>query len=183
MKRFTFTCLVLVATIGMACLAINAEAEKNDSSAKTAAAPSEAELERTRRTVKMLDDVYKQTIVLITDKYVHDENDFPAGSAAVTLFKNITEKGWHKVRLIDATGSPYKPENVARDEFEKQGIAELKNGKDYVEEVVTADGKHHLRVLTPVPVVMEKCVMCHAHYLDAKEGEPIGAISYSLVIY
>jgi len=63
-------------------------------------------LERTRKTVRMLDDIYKTTMVLITDKYVHDEDDFPAGSAAVALFKSIEKKGWHKVRLLDATGKP-----------------------------------------------------------------------------
>jgi hypothetical protein len=29
---------------------------------------------------------------------------------------------------------------------------------------------------------MKKCVMCHAHYADAKKGEPIGAISYTVPI-
>jgi hypothetical protein len=39
-----------------------------------------------------------------------------------------------------------------------------------------------LRAITPVPVVMQKCVMCHEHYRDAKPGEAIGAISYSVPI-
>ena len=41
-------------------------------------------------------------------------------------------------------------------------------------------GKPMLRALTPVPVVMQKCLMCHAHYADAKDGEPIGAIIYTV---
>jgi|GEM_PF-5876378 len=42
--------------------------------------------------------------------------------------------------------------------------------------------KFQLRALTSVPVVMKKCVMCHEHYADAKEGEAIGAISYTFPI-
>jgi hypothetical protein len=33
-----------------------------------------------------------------------------------------------------------------------------------------------------VPVVMEKCVLCHAHYKNAKKGEPIGALSYTVPV-
>lgn len=86
------------------------------------------------------------------------------------------------MRLIDATGDPYESENVAKDDFEKEGIKKLKSAAKGHEQVITKDGKTYLRALTPVPVVMQKCVMCHAHYADAKEGEPIGAISYIVPI-
>jgi len=154
-------------------------------SAQDAAAkekPGKKAVERSRETVKMLDNIFKQTIVMVTDKYVHDEDDFAAGSAAVLLFKNISESGDNKVRLIDATGDPHEADNVAKDDFEKQGIKKLKAGQKGYEQVVTKDGKSYLRSLTPVPVVMKKCVMCHAHYADAKPGEPIGAISYTVPI-
>jgi hypothetical protein len=42
------------------------------------------------------------------------------------------------------------------------------------------EGKRILRAATPIPVVMKKCVMCHENYADAKAGEPIGLLSYSL---
>jgi hypothetical protein len=29
---------------------------------------------------------------------------------------------------------------------------------------------------------MDKCVMCHEHYKNAKKGEPIGALTYTLPI-
>ena len=144
--------------------------------------PDEAAVERARKKVQMLDEVYKNAVVLITDKYVHEEDDFPAGSAAVALFEAISKKGWHQVRLIDATGQPYEEKNVARDDFEKAGIARLKAGDAVYEQVVDVDGQRQYRALTPVPVVMKKCVMCHAHYADAKENEPIGAISYSVPV-
>jgi hypothetical protein len=155
-------------------------ASAQDTAAKTT--PSKKAVDRSRETVKMLDNIFKQTIVMVTDKYVHDKDDFAAGSAAVLLFKNISESGENKVRLIDATGDPYEAENVAKDDFEKQGIKKLKAGAKGYEQVVTKDGKPFLRALTPVPVVMQKCVMCHAHYEDAKPGEPIGAISYTVPI-
>jgi hypothetical protein len=139
-------------------------------------------VERARKTVRMLDDVYKTTVVLITDKYVKDKKDFPAGRAAIKLFGDISKKGWHEVRLIDATGDPYSPKNVAKDEFEKEGLKQLKAGKDFYDEVVRKDGKPVLRAITPVPVVMDKCVMCHEHYKNAKKGEAIGALTYSVPI-
>jgi hypothetical protein len=94
-------------------------------------------IERARQTVRMLDDVYKTAVVLITDKYVNDENDFPAGSAAIALFDAINKKGWHDVRLLDVSGQPYDAENVAKDEFEKEAVASLQSGQDYFERVET----------------------------------------------
>lgn len=150
--------------------------------AKDQPAPDKAAVERTRKTVQMLDDVYKTAVVLITDKYVNDEADFPAGSAAIALFEAIGKKGWHQARLIDLTGKPYEPKNVPGDEVEKAGAKALNAGQATYEQIVYQDGKPHLRVLTSVPVVMKKCVLCHPHYADVKEGKAIGAISYTVPI-
>jgi hypothetical protein len=146
------------------------------------ATPGEADVVRARKTIQMLDDIYKKTIVMITDKYVRTTEDFAAGSAAVLLFEQISESGSHQVRLLDATGMPYDSENVARDDFEKEAIKKLKEGAKSHEQVVERDGQAVLRVVTPVPVVMERCIMCHDHYADAEKGEPVGAISYELAI-
>ena len=70
--------------------------------AKKKAKKKDAALERTRKTVRMLDDIYKTTVVLITEHYVNDEDDLPAGTAAIALFDAIKKKGWHEVRLLDA---------------------------------------------------------------------------------
>jgi hypothetical protein len=149
---------------------------------KPAKGPSAEAQERARKTVRMLDDVYKTAVVLITDKYVNDNDDFPAGSAAIALFGAVGKKGWHEVRLLDVTGQPYDAKNTAQDDFEKQGVNQLKAGKDYYEQIVEKDGKPFLRAMTAVPVVMQKCVMCHPHYADAKKGAAIGAISYTMPI-
>lgn len=145
--------------------------------------PDAAAIERSRKTVRMLDEVYKTAVVLITDKYVNKPEDFAAGSAAVALFSGVSKSGHQQVRLIDATGKPYEAANVAKEAFEKEGIKRLKAGDKSYDEVVEKDGKYELRAVTPIPVVMDKCIMCHAHYADAKKkGEIIGVISYIIPI-
>lgn len=149
---------------------------------KAPSQPDEAAVDRARKTVRMLDDVYKNAVVLITDKYVHDEDDFAAGSAAVALFEAVSKKGHHKVELLDATGEPYDEENTASDDFEKEGIKQLNDGKDYFERVEITDGKPVLRAVTALPVVLQKCTMCHENYKSVKQGHPIGALGYSIPI-
>ncbi len=188
MKRLSFAALA-IGLLSLTAIAWQTSAVADDKAQKEAqvtvekgAKADQAAVTRARKTAQMLDDIYKNTIVLITDKYVHDEDDFAAGAAAVLLFKAISDKGSHSVRLLDATGDPYDSENVAKDEFEKKGIEALKAGKNNVEQLVEQDGKPYLRVMTPVPVVLQKCTMCHPHYENAKKGEPIGALSYTIPV-
>jgi hypothetical protein len=139
-------------------------------------------LERTRKTVRMLDDIYKTAVVLITDKYIKDENDFAAGSAAIALFKAIKEKNWHEVKLLDVSGEPYSDENVAKDDFEKESVRQLKSGHAYFDRVEKRDDGRYLRAATALPVVLQKCAMCHENYKQAKPGQAIGMLSYTLKI-
>lgn len=139
-------------------------------------------VERTRRTVRMLDDIYKTAVVLITEHYVNDTDDLPAGTAAIALFDAVKKKGWHEVRLLDATGEPYDEDNVAKDAFEKAAVEKMKAGESWFEEIVEHDGRRSLRAATPVPVVLKKCAMCHPHYEDAKKGAAIGLLSYTVPI-
>lgn len=139
-------------------------------------------VERTRKQVKMVDGIYKNAIVLITTHYVSEKSDLPAGTAFKKLFETAKKEGWHEVRLMDATGDPYEPENVAKSDFEKRAVKELVGGKSYVDEVVEKDGKRYLLAATAIPVVMEKCVMCHEHYADVPKGKAIGALGYIVPI-
>jgi hypothetical protein len=50
-------------------------------------------------------------------------------------------------------------------------------GKGYYEEVASKDGKNYLRAATVLPMVMEKCVMCHENYRGKKV---VGALAYTL---
>jgi len=152
------------------------------SAEKDAAKPDEAAVKRARKTVRMLDDIYKQAIILITDKYVNTKKDFPAGRAAVKWLNDIGKAGWPKTRLIDVSGEPYSAKNVAEDDFEKEAVKQIKAGKGYFEKVEDKDGKHHLRAMTAIPVVSTKCIMCHENYKAAKKGEAIGALSYTVPI-
>ena len=142
----------------------------------------EAALKRARKQVRMLDDIYKSAIVLITDKYVKTKKDYPAGRAAIRWLNEVAQKGHPEARLIDVTGEPYGPANVAKDDFEREGVKQLKAGKDYHERVVQKEGKPYLRAMTAIPVVLERCILCHENYKNAKKGEAVGAITYTVPI-
>jgi hypothetical protein len=114
-----------------------------------------------------------------TDKYVKDKGDYTAGRAAIKWFAAIAKKGSHEVRLIDATGEPYRPANVAKDDFDREGVKQLEAGRDYYEQLIQKEGKPYLRAITPVPVVMDKCIMCHENYTGVKKGEAVGASTYT----
>lgn len=138
--------------------------------------------ERARREVRMLDDIYKTSIVLITTHYVDNKDSLPAGSAFKALFAAVKEKGWHEVRLLDATGDPYEPTNAPKDGFEKRAIAKLLEGKASYDEVAKEGDKKFLYAATAIPVVMDKCVLCHENYKGVPAGKAIGAIGYKVPI-
>ena len=137
----------------------------------------DAAVARTRKQTKMLDDLYKTAIVLITQHYVKGEEP-AAAVAGKLLWKEMKAKGHHEVRLLDATGDPIEASNAPNDDFEKKAMKEILGGKASVDQVVEKDGKKYLRTATIVPVVMEKCVSCHPHYKDVPKGKAIGALAY-----
>jgi len=137
-----------------------------------------AALERTRESVKMIDDLYKNAVVAITKTYVEQQADTPAAAVAKDVFAAMHKNGWHLARLVDATGKPRRKENVAKTDFEKRGVEQVKAGKAYFEEVGEKDGKPVLRVATVVPAVLPQCVTCHG----GKEGRVLGAIVYEVPI-
>jgi len=144
---------------------------------------SDKPLLRTRKTVRMLDDIYKGGIVAITDNYVNDRNTIPAGTAFKQVFRSAEENGWHKVRLVDGLGEPINDENAPEDAFEKKALKALVAGESkWYESVETAGDKRFLRVATPVPVVFEKCIMCHDNYEGIPAGQAIGALTYKIEI-
>lgn len=153
---------------------VNAVAETEDA--------KDPAVERARREVKMLDDIYKTAIVLVTEHYVKDDNDLPAGSAFKALFEAVGKKGWHDVRLLDATTKPYSDLNLPKAGFEKDAIKQLLEGKPAVDKVVVEGDKKFLLAATAIPVVMEKCIMCHENYRNVPKGQAIGALSYKVPI-
>jgi hypothetical protein len=141
-------------------------------------APDPAALERTRETIKMLDDLYKTAVVSITNKYVEQQDATPAAAVAKEVFEGMHKKGWHFARLVDATGKPKNKANVAKTDFEKKAVEEIKGGKTYFEEIGEKDGKPVLRAATLVPSVLKQCQTCHG----GKEGRVLGTIVYELPI-
>ncbi len=144
--------------------------------------PKNPAVERARREVRLLDDIYKTAIVLITTHYVDDKDSLPAGSAFKALFETVAKKGWHEVRLLDATGDPYEPANAPKEGFEKRAIEKLLAGQASYDEVSTEGGKQYLLAATAIPVVMDKCTLCHSNYKDVPAGKAIGAIGYKIPI-
>ena len=136
---------------------------------------------RTRQQALMLDDLYKTSIVLITEHYVQNPSTLSAASAAKALFGAMKEKGWQETRLLGFSNAVFNPENKPKDDFEQTAQAKLSTGAGYYQRVIKeSDGRRYLYFATPVPVVMEKCVMCHADFKD-KSG-PIGALAYKIPI-
>lgn len=134
-------------------------------------------LDRARETVRLLDDLYKTFIVLITAEYVDDPSILPAATLSKRVFEAMNKKGWHKARLLDATGTPFNPDNNPRDKFEREAIKAMLSGSTYFEKVEKIEGKDHLRAATSVHAVMKGCISCHP---DRKFGDLLGAISYSI---
>ncbi len=125
----------------------------------------------------MLDDLYKTYIVLITEEYVDDPSVLPAATLSKRVFKSMSKKGWHKVRLLDATGTPFNPENNPKDAFERDAINEMISGKTYFEKIEKIEGKDHLRAVTSVHAVMKGCISCHP---SSRVGDLLGGIAYNI---
>ena len=135
------------------------------------------ELEHARNTVRMLDDLYKTYIVLITEEYVDDPSVLPAATLSKRVFKSMNKKGWHKVRLLDATGTPFNPENNPVDAFERDAVNAMISGRTYFEKIEKVEGKDHLRAVTSVHAVMEGCISCHP---SSRVGDLLGGIAYNI---
>jgi hypothetical protein len=172
---------VLITFAGCGTLAIAAAWITATAWTTAAAEPARPQAELTaqqaRREVRLLDDLYKTAIVYMNDVYVEDADSVAAGETARDLFAAMKAKGWHEARLVDATGKPLNAENAPAGEFEKTAIAKIKEGETYYDEVVERDGQKFLLAATVVPVVNDKCVLCHP---GNKVGGVLGAVSYKI---
>jgi hypothetical protein len=131
-------------------------------------------LERTRVQIKMLDELYKNAVVSITARYEGP----PAIKVAKDVFAAMEKSGWHKAKLVDASGTPQNDANLPQTDFEKRAADAMRAGKAYYEEVTGADAERTLFAATVVPAVAKKCATCHG----AKEGDLLGFIRYEVPI-
>ena len=140
----------------------------------------DAAVERTRQEVKMLDDLFKNAIVLIDEHYVKKPSDLPAATAAKALWAALKKDGWYDVRILGLTDMIGDPDDVPRDAFEQTAAKKLLAGEASYEEVVEKDEKRYLRVATGIPVVSDNCLMCHANFKGNKGN--IGALAYTVPV-
>lgn len=155
------------------------QSSNNAQNSSTDSTTNNAAIDRTRNQILMLDDLYKTAVVAITEHYVNDPSTLSAASAAKALFGAMKQKGWHDARLLGFTDVLFNAsENAPMDEFENNAKQAILGGAANYEEIASNGGKQYLRMATAVPVVMEKCIMCHADFKDKKGA--IGAIAYKL---
>jgi hypothetical protein len=146
--------------------------------AEQAAVSSDPEIDRTRQEVKMLDDLFKNMIVLVDETYVKKPDSVAAATAGKALWAALKKGGWYEVRILGLTDVIGDQDDVPRDAFERTAAAKLVAGDKWYEEVSEKDGKRYLRVATGIPVVSENCLMCHANFKGNKGN--IGALSYTV---
>jgi hypothetical protein len=60
-------------------------------------------VERTRQEVKMLEDLFKNAIVLTEGRYVKTPSDLPAATAAKALWAALKKGWWCDVRIVGLT--------------------------------------------------------------------------------
>jgi hypothetical protein len=171
MKRNTFAAVVLLSLSVFGAAAAAQHQARSDGG-------SHASVVRTREQVKMLDDLYKTAVVLITEHYVEKPSNLSAASAAKALFRHMEKQGWHQVRLVGLTQSLMNKGNAPADAFEEAAAARLVTGGAFHEAVVTENGTQYLRYATPLPVVMPKCLMCHPSW-KGNTGN-VGSLMYKV---
>ncbi len=131
-------------------------------------------LKRTREQVKMLDELYKNAVVSITNKY----DGPPAIKVAKDVFAAMEKGGWHNAKLVDASGSPQNEANLPQTEFEKRAAVVMRAGRSYYDEVEGNGPKRKLYAATVVPAVTKKCATCHG----VSEGDLLGFIRYEISV-
>jgi hypothetical protein len=141
----------------------------------TKAQGDDAALKRARREVKMLDELYKNAVVSITQIYGDGP---PAVRVAKQVFKAMEDGEYHSAKLVDATGSPLNEANRPATPFEERAEKAILEGKAYYEEVVGEGADRRLLAATVVPAVLPRCAKCHG----VEEGELLGFIRYDLKV-
>jgi hypothetical protein len=137
-------------------------------------AAADAAVGRTREQVRMLDELYKTAVVSVNNKY----DGPPAIKVAKDIFGAMEKSGWHKAKLVDASGTPQNEANLPQTPFEKRAVVAIKAGKPYYEEVAREGDGRVLYAATVVPAVAKKCASCHG----VKEGDLLGFIRYEVPV-
>lgn len=176
LKRFLKLCFILTIILNLVCFDLSARELEHDSYVKIEDIRMEKAVKRARRMVKILDEMYKTFIVLITDEYVEDDTMFSALTVSKKVFEKMSTKGWYKARLLDATGDPHNPENSPRTKFERDAIEAFINGKSFYERTEEIGGEYYYKAAASVSIVTNGCTICHPYN---KHGDLLGGFSYT----
>jgi hypothetical protein len=170
MKRTAFRAVAVAAAV-----AVCAVVALRPASRPAAAAEDDPALGRAREHVKMVDSLYKNAVVAVTDLYKEGP---PAIMVAKRVFKAMREDGWHDTRLVDVTGNPLNEANVPATDFEKRAAEAIRAGQAYYEEVAGEGAERHLLAATVVPAVHRRCASCHG----VDEGDLLGFLRYDVTV-
>lgn len=135
--------------------------------------PVRMSLAQARRTVTMLNDLYVSSVVQTHGTYVKDAKATPATAVARRVFQSMEAKGWPSTRWLSTTSRPLNPDAAPKDDFEREAVEALKNGKPRYERVEA--GKLRLAML--VTLSEESCRMCHT---QVRVKDPVGGLSYTV---
>jgi len=175
-RRFLEICFICTIIFNSVYLDLSAKEIKHDYYVKMEEIGIEKAVTRARQTVKMLDEMYKTFIVLITDEYVKDETMFSALTVSKKVFEKMGTKGWYKARLLDATGDPHNPENTPRTKFERDAIEAFIDGNSFYEKTEKIGAEYYFQAATSLSIVTDGCTICHP---ANKQGDLLGGISYT----
>ena len=107
---------------------------------------------------------------MIAQHYVNDEDSIPAATSFEKPFEATEQRGWHKVRLLDATGEPSNDQNIAEDTSEKPATTKILAGDSCDKPVQVQRETKHLLVAVQIPLVFVNCTMCHDKYENVTKG-------------
>ena len=136
-----------------------------------------------RQRARLLHGAIHDTLQVVHARYFREGEKLAIPAASLDLvFREMEGRDGVKLRWLVVDGKAMNVDNEPQDDFEKAAIKDLKAGKASEEKIVTKNGKSYLRVATAIPVVMEKCTMCHENYKNVPKGQAIGALGYEIEI-
>lgn len=180
-RRFSSSLVALGTLFALSAATVGQEPDRNPApkeaspAAPAAKANEDPAVVAARRQVQMLDALYKNAVVSITERFQRGQ---PAIMVAKDVFQAMHDGKYHSARLVDATGSPLGEENEPDTDFEKRAAKAMQEGKDYLEEVVGEGKERKFLAATRVPAVHKRCAECHS----VQEGELLGFIRYEIPI-
>lgn len=139
----------------------------------TAARSTPMSVDDARRSVQMLSDFYRESLLDLHVTYVHDGMP-PSATVIKQLFARMTAKGWPVARWMSVNGRPLNPDNVPHNRWELEAGRQVRHGGQLVERVE----RGQYQALVAVPFT-GPCLKCH---WGDQEADYRGAISFTVPV-